>query len=435
MTGVRAAVAEYISEHRDEWSRILLSTYVLAQKDRIGQYGSEYRDGLPALWGHSYVRTYYTWANSPPPERALMEGGIATTHYVVKALGTLLHRAGAAWNKSILDEIADFFVVRTTPAGVGVLTMDPRGVPKIATHPRHTCYGYLIMVGLVDTPGAPPELNKLVEMCASTIVRPVAKDVLLREWIIESWPVGCIASYIASRDHIYNSPYARVWAPRERRCWPGVREKLLDALAQLSSTQLSLLGATKEKGRKGFDEHLPYWHPIKDAVELRLHSTLGCLSLVGKDLAARKAGRGRIEEIVRDVRRQLADDPEHSPRFSPDRPPSISAACAMLKLILGEWYEPAADDRALVFEVLDFIRTRWKDSELYQDYWTEFTAPLLQINEMFAGLDASGFVRRGERILSLLETTTEGARPHSGDEDGDLLDVLTRLTPVALGTP
>lgn len=436
MTDIRAAVAEYVSLHHEEWSRFLISTYILAQRDRIGQDGDEFRNGLPAIWGHSYVRTYYMWANSPPPERALMDGGVATSYYVVKALSSLLKRAGNVWKMSALNEITAFFVNRATPAGVGVLTMDPRGIPKIATHLRHTCYGYLIMAELAETPGAPAELKKLAEISAAALTRPLSRDELLREWILESWPIGGIASYIASRDHLYASSYNHVWAPRERRCWSGVREKMLDALAQLTSTQLSQIGATKEKGKKEFDEHMPFWHPIKDDVKLRLHSTLGCLSLVGKDLAKREFGRKRIEDIVKELRRQIINDQEGAPRFSPDSSASLSAACAMVKIVLSDWYEPTAEDKEFIFSLLDFIRLNWRDPDVYSDNWTEFTAPLLQLGELFTDLGAAELVQRGEQILSLLEVPSGDVDLASlSEKDKEIFNVLLKISPVALGLP
>ena len=60
MTDTRRAVAEYVSLHHEEWSRFLLSTYVLAQRDRIGQDGDEFRNGLPAIWGHQVVLLVWT---------------------------------------------------------------------------------------------------------------------------------------------------------------------------------------------------------------------------------------------------------------------------------------------------------------------------------------------------------------------------------------
>jgi hypothetical protein len=436
MTDTRRAVAEYVSLHHEEWSRFLLSTYVLAQRDRIGRDGDEFRNGLPAIWGHSYVRTYYMWANSPPPERALMDGGVATSYYVIKALSSLLQRASGVWRTAALNEIAAFFVSRTTPAGVGVLTMDPRGIPKIATHLRHTCYGYLIMAELAESPGAPAELRQQAEVSAAALAQPMSKDELLREWILESWPVGGIASYIASHDHLNTSSYSRVWSPREKRYWPGVRERMLDALAHLTSTQLSRIGATKEKGKKEFDEHMPFWHPIKEDEKLRLHSTIGCLSLVGKDLAKREFGRKRIEDTVKELRRQILTDQEHAPRFSPDSPPSLSAACAMLKMVLGGWYKPTAEDREFIFNVLDFIRLNWREPNVYSDYWTEFTAPILQLEGILDDPDAAGLVQRGELILSLLEMPAEDIDLSSlSESDSEMFKILLRIMPVALGLP
>ena len=436
MISVINEVANQIAQRREDWSGFLLSTYVLAHKDRIGHYGSEFRGGLPAIWGHSYVRTYYMWANTPPPARELMEGGIATTYYVVNSLGDLLQRAGTRWREPVLSEITTFFSERTKSEGVGVRTIDPRGYSQIMAHLRHTCFGYLIMADLASAPGAPAQLRKLVEISATALAKALSKDELLRVWVKESWPVGGIASYIAARDHLYASEYSYVWPERERRLWPDVRERMLDALAQLSSAQLSEIGATKEEGKRGFDEHYPYWHPIKDAAVLRLHSTLGCLSLVGKDLAAREICRKRIEDIVSHMRRQLETDKEHAPRFTPDGPPSISAACAMLKMILGNWYEPSEADREFIVKLIEFIGLRWKDPAVYTDYWTEFTAPLLRVSECFGGEEIPQFVLRGERILDLISLPVKDLEAdHVDESDKEVINVLDTITPSALGLP
>jgi hypothetical protein len=363
-----------------------------------------------------------------------MEGGIATTYYVVAALNSLLKRASVPWRGSVLDEITAFFERRTKSDGVGVLTMDARGMPKIATHLRHTCYGYLIMAELAGAAGAAAKLDELVKISAATLSQSMSKDELLGEWIIESWPIGGIASYVASRDRLYASPHAYVWPQREKRYWPDVRERMLDALAQISSAQLSRVGATKEKGKRELNEHMPFWHPIKDAEVLRLHSTLGCLSLVGRDIAAREIGRARIHQIVEEMRRQVSADHEQIPRFSPSAHPSISAACAMLKMALGPWYEPTSEDGEFIFKVLDFIRLHWREPAVYGDYWTEFTAPILQLEELIADLDITSLVQRGENILSLLEAPDEGVNTsHVGGDVTETCDVLRRIIPIALG--
>src|SRR5207244_1745562 len=104
MTSNKASIInEYFSDHQEGWSEFVLSTYVIAQRDRIGRYGIDSRDGLPALWGHSYVRTYYDWANTPPPNRECMEGGIATSYYVVNSLTEFLRESSATWESTVVD--------------------------------------------------------------------------------------------------------------------------------------------------------------------------------------------------------------------------------------------------------------------------------------------------------------------------------------------
>jgi hypothetical protein len=364
-----------------------------------------------------------------------MEGGIATTYYVVKALSQFHKKSDSAWEEAILKDIAKFFKCRIRPDGVGVLGMDAHGFPKIVTHLRHTCYGYLILADLLEVCGdGSEELRMLANKSADLLIDAFTADELLQEWIPESWPIGGIASYIAAREHLYNSKIGNKWPPHEKRCWPDVREAMLDALAELSSTHLSLLGAIREPGKRALSEHLPYWHPIKDAPILRLHSTLGCLSLVGKDIAKREFGQSRIREIVKDLRQQVLMDPQHAPRFCHDSSPSFAAACAMLKLVLGPWYEPTNEDREFVLYLLDFLRLRWKDPEVYTDYWTEFTAPILQIDELLSGLDTRALVRESEFFIEDAEPLELGSYGEpAGAREREFLSFLDRITPVALG--
>jgi len=83
--------------------------------------------------------------------------------------------------------------------------------------------------------------------------------------------------------------------------------------------------------------------------------------------------------------------------------------------------------------VLFRSRLRWRDREAYGDYWTEFTAPLLQLDEMFAGLDTGGLVRSGERLLDLFEASEGHAGAALGGEDGEAYEVLRRVRAPALG--
>lgn len=432
---LKTTIADYVAHNRADWHDVILSIYVLAQKDRIGNFGIEARQGLPALWGHSYVRTYNAWAGTPPPSRESMEGGIATTYYVVKALSHFHKKSEAIWREAIVKDIAKFFKSRIQRDGIGVSGMDGHGFPMIVRHLRHTCYGYLILADLVEACGdSSEELRMLASRSADLLINARSADELLQAWIPESWPIGGIASYIAAREHLYNSKMGNKWPPHQKRYWPDVREAMLDALAELSSTHLSLLGAIKEPGKRALSEHLPYWHPIKDAPILRLHSTLGCLSLVGKELAKREFGQSRIREIVKDLRQQVLMDPHHAPRFCHDSSPSFAAACAMLKLVLGPWYDPTKEDREFVFYLLDFLRLRWKDPEVYTDYWTEFTAPILEIDQLLSGLETRALVREAEIFIEGAENLELGLYgvPLSAHER-KFRSFLDRITPVALG--
>jgi hypothetical protein len=106
----------------------------------------------------------------------------------------------------------------------------------------------------------------------------------------------------------------------------------------------------------------------------------------------------------------------------------------MVKLVLGPWYEPTIEDHRLLFYLLDFIRLRWKDPEVYEDYWTEFTAPILQIDELLSGFDTKTIVREAESFIQ------DGGLINSRYEQRSLTDseqefsiALNRIRPVALG--
>lgn len=386
MNPVRYKVAERIKNKPDIWSNILISTYVLIQKDRIGQYGIEKREGVPGIWGHSYVKTYYNWVDNTPTDKVRMEGGIATSYYVLNALNKFYKKVNSKIDSKIIDDVVTFLEARTTSGGIGIQTTSYRGTPQVAANLRHTSFGYLIMseVESLD-PSASKKLANPIKNAIAIILNPLTPEDLLNSWLSESWPIGGIASYIASKDHIFKTRYNGSYL-EEKKIWKVVRKNLIESLAELNSLKLHFLSSPKPEFGSKFIEHYPFWHPIFDRPTLRLHSTLGCLKFVGKELSSTPQGQARIKKIVQLLKRLIFNKYKGAPRFSKDSPPSFSAASAMLTIILGEWYEPESEDFELINTLLSFMENNWSNPDVYQDYWSEFTAPLLAIDEIYIGL-------------------------------------------------
>lgn len=435
MSSVRSRVVRSISEKKEIWSQISVSNYILIQRDRIGKLGIEQREGIPGIWGHSYVRTYYNWIGAPPTKKVRMEGGIATSYYVLKSLKGYLSRLGVRFDPLILGEVATFLKERTTTAGIGIRTTTSRGTSKVDANLRHSCLGYLIMCELV--PFAFPakgELREAIHHVSSYILKPLSHEDLLNAWLSESWPIGGIASYIAARDHLFNTQYDKDWIQGEGRFWPAVRDRLLDALAGVSSERLYTLGLSRNADQKGFDEHMPFWHPIKSLSVLRLHSSLGCLSLVGQDIAKRSVGRNRIMGIVKALREQVLNSNDRAPRFAPESPPSFAAACAMLEMTLGSWYEPVEEDLEFILSLLSFMEHKWSNPDVYVDYWSEFAAPILNLEELHLALgkDIAFAAREADAILQEVTPEDERRRTKLSHQGLRTVSVLQRILPVAL---
>lgn len=428
----RQQIAAYFSDRRTEWADILISTYVLVQKDRIGYVGLSERRGVPGIWGHSYVRTYYNWVGKTPPDTSAQEGGIASSYYVIKALSAHRQLFEAELPKIALKETIDFFIARTKVSGVGIHALDVRGNPGIQTNLRHTCFGYLAMCELSALSEKNTKLEKAIVNAASSILKEVAFEELIEAWLSDSWPVGAIASYIAARDHLFNSPLGRQWAHDEGRIWPGVRKRLFDALIQLEGKRLEVLTSQNDTGMPMLVEHFPFWHPIYNLPVLRLHSTLGCLSLVGTGIADSAIGQGRIRSIVDELCCEVLDSADKAPRFAPSSPPSIAAAFAMLEILLGPWFNPSIEDLELIFSILSFVERNWRNPSVYQDYWTEFTAPLLSLPELSRGLNDKFFwaIERGHELMNSLDDYEQNPTiPNGNFED------LAKIIQVALGGP
>lgn len=442
MSNLRQMIISHISERKEIWTKLLTTTYILTQLDRIGQMGINERKGVPGLWGHSYVRTYYNWAGTPPSSAAQMEGGIATSYFVLKNLNRYLQRLDTKLAPNIRRDLSIFFINRTKPSGVGIQTTSLRSTQEVAVNLRHTCFGYLIMREIEPLDESRAEFVNAIKTAASFILRPISQDELIGSLIDESWPIGGIAAYIAAREHLFRSHYGRQWAVEEKRVWPGVKRRLIDAVIKLDSKRLNIisnsLGSKNQKDEEWLTEHFPFWHPINGLSVLRLHSTIGCISLIGRDLANKPAGQARIRNIIHDLRRQVLDSPDKAPRFASDStgPPSVAAACAMLEILLGPWIEPTAEDAELIFTILTFLENRWDDHSVYTDYWTEFTAPLLDLEELHMGLGShSGLAyTEGNKILD--EVNKHQSNAGSSSIESEVvpdLATLTKIIPIALG--
>jgi len=423
MNPVREYVRERVTRRRSAWSGFLALNYELVLRDRIGRVSEAASDGVPGIWGHSYVRTYYGWMKQRAPEAARLEGGIATTYYVVRSLLELWHRSGAPVPGDLLGEICAFFASRVEQdGGCGIYTVSHRGVPGVEVHLRHTCFAYLTLAELSRAATLPRAAREKLEATAEFIQKVRDPDALWRDWIEESWPIGALASYIAARDALYADG---MWTGRESRLWPGVRLRMLESLSEAHSLDIRVSHRRLTGTAQGGTEWWPYWEPIANAEFLRLHSTLGCLHLVGAELLETPRGADRIRTLVAQVRRE-ADSLATGPRFAQIHDPSLAAACALLQLLLGAWYSPVREDIPVVESVMSFIEENWDNPAVYHDFWTEFSAPLFTLDEMAPAMDAG---------LWNIEVADPVGRPEQDQDDRtrEFARIRESVAAVALG--
>jgi hypothetical protein len=373
-------------------------------KDHIGRSSA---DAVPGVWGHSFVRTFYDWVGVTPNSGVQREGGITSTFFVLRSLNSYLNRFHRRLPRKLLNELVTFFVLRSTPRGIGIETVDARGNRGVDPNLRHTCFGYMAMNELASAGADTSELGLALRTAAEYLLQPFSAEQLLDLWLNDSWPLGGIASYIAARDKLLAAPDCHPDLHEARRVWPGVRNRLVQGLIEIKSADVFRWRA---KHRGDGEEHYPLWHPIYGRPVLRLHSSNGCLSLVGRYVASELGGRDRIGQVVATVRGELLDMNDRAPRFAQGRPPSFAAASAMLELVLGEWYEPIPADMEFISALLGFLTSRWEDPSIYQDYWTEFTAPLLDIEEFHQALgpDLKLTVDEGEHAFTGCECARRG---------------------------
>lgn len=379
---IRQKVRQRIRENKDIWQRILLLQYTLTLLDRIGYYSASEREGVPGIWGHSYVNVYYDWIGSEPKKRVEMEGGIATTYFVLRSLRTFFDRIGQPIPSDIVSDIATFIKSRTDNEGaVGIIAIDPRGVKKIHANLRHSCFAYLIMSGIFPSKEQKGKQKSAMQRIARFILKKRSQSELVHEWIKESWPIGGLASYITAMNAIIENGHALGISEQHTQRTIASTNYLVELIATIKRQHLELMGLPLESRGNNNLEFYPFWHPIEGLPVLRIHSTLGCLQLVGKMLYKTESGSARIFEIIKAIRKEL-DEGKTEPRFAPDRPSSLSAAISMLAILLETWYEPNVKDLILIDGLLSFVEKKWSDPEIYQDYWSEFVVPLLELSDI-----------------------------------------------------
>jgi len=380
------------------------------------------------VWGYSYIRTFYNWVRSSPTESASMEGGIATSYYVIRALCQFYREAGVPLDPGLIRSIGAFFKARTNADGsIGIITVGDRGDERVMAHMRHTCFGYLIERELAELNRLDPELQGCHERTVGYLLKDVPHQVLVEAWMNESWPVGGIASYIAARDDLYASFPSR-WGRSAYRNWPEVKRRLVSGLTRLRSSHIANLTMNQGRLASHSGEYFPYWHPIKSQPVLRMHSSLGCVSLLRRSVGSDGDLDERLEGIIRELTSEIFAGGEPAPRFMEGGRPSIAAASAVLELSLcSESDDSSVSD--LVNNVISFIESKWDAPEVYHDYWSEFTAPLLGADAVLTSVDIGAVLRRATRVL-------DGVGEHDSVDDEtekELRSKIERLIPVALG--
>ena len=396
----RSSILAHIEEHAQGWVSVFSFLYALVLRDRIGHVKSDGgSDAVPGIWGHSFVRTYYRWIDKSADAAVQREGGITSTYFVLRALKGYLGRFHRELPQSLENDLATFFLERTKNSGIGIRTVDDRGNERVQTNLRHTCFGFMTMQELSVQGPRRDALERARERATQTLLRPMTREDLAECWLTDDqWPVGGIASYIAARDVLFASPKLCQRYEDERRVWPGVRDRLIDLLASISSADIA-----RERGGHTTSEHLPFWHPIGGLPTFRLHSTNGCLALLGRDLYAHARGRTRIHEIVAALRNEIRG----TPSFVSNGPASLTAAAAMLEIVLADWYEPTSADVEFTKGIMDFVLEYWSDTTVYGDFWTEFTAPLLNLDAFHSAI--------GSRLEAAIEAGVRLAQRPKGE--------------------
>lgn len=433
MSDADGTIVRLLKTHEESLMEALIVTYSVAHLDRIGALGIDVRDGVPGIWGHSYVNTYNRWAGTTPADKLRMEGGIATSYFVSNALCSLHSLTGAAMPPHVLREVYQFFQHRSDASGnFGIRRSSARGGDEIDVNLRHTCFSVLTLLALREATGAlPKELERRVHQSAKLIFAARSQEELLDRWFRESWPVGGIAAYVAARDRLLQTKYTSGLDSHARAAWAATRTPLLDALASIADHEIELVTSRLGLPRVGLSVHWPWWPPILNREVLRLHSTLGCLELVGTELAKRPTGVARIDAL----NRQLSDDLRRRgvPAFSDSSPGSIAAAIGILNLVLGDWQDTQDDTDGVREEVLEatlsYIAEMWSNPDAYVDYWSEFTVPLLSQRAIRDTVDLRFVVETGNaRINALL-----GGRstpPRNTPAESQRLDLLSALVGV-----
>ena len=429
-------VCKRVEKRKHLWERIVLLQYVLVLMDRIGKFGALQRDGVPGIWGHSYIRTYYEWVNSQPKSREEMEGGIATTYFVLRHMNRFVERAGCQRSMNISHDMQVFLASRTDRAGaVGIKSIDTKGINKIHVNLRHSCFAYLIMDELYPLATRTSLQERAMRDVARFIMESRSYYDLAHEWVSESWPVGGIAAFISAVSSVLANNHCSNLDGSLLCRVKGSILALSHLLAELRLKHLYALGMPVESKQKELHDSFPFWHPISGLDVLRIHSTLACLQLAGGVLIQSPCGGERLRLIKRELSADL-DQLNGVPRFSVDGPESISAAIAMLAILLENDNDDTQEGRHSVDMLLDFIESRWDLPIAYEDCWTEFTAPLLSMPSVLSSLNDGlcALVNEGgvvERILRCGETRVQTAT----DRASDVLVTARTLLPAALAYP
>ncbi|MCP4685456.1 MAG: hypothetical protein GY867_08400 [bacterium] len=311
----------------------------------------------------------------------------------------------------ILADLREFFNVRTTKAGIGVYGKDLRGAVKVQANLRHTCQGFLLAHEAVNRGIATPAFYAISKRAASIIAEPRTWDELLGAWFSESWPVGGVASYIVARDVIFRE-YVGDDLAAVARVWPQVRAELLNLLTLLPTMRIRELcvDAGQDLSSWPTADYYPWWDSIKGLPELRLHSTLGCLHLVGGEIGSTNAGSERLKMIISQLADEVGGTNANTVSFAPGGRASMAAACAMLDLLLTVssscGLSLTSSTRDLVGTLISYIEGSWDNPEHYHDYWSEFCVPLIANSTLLSAIAAGSDSKPAAQVAGLDGLTT-----------------------------
>jgi hypothetical protein len=364
-----------LEKNYDTWGNILKSHLILLIHDQIGDYGIIRReDKVKGIWGHSYVKTYFKWVDDPKARDPKIEGGIATSYFVLNSIKDILKQVESPLKDRMIENLFSFILKRVNTDGMGIAT-NKRGVYSLDVNLRHTSFGYLIINRLLELNCDAYQLIEYKSKLENILAQDFEPEFILKQIFSESWPVGGICAYLrALQELTYEG--ANTMSLKK---FDYILNNFYSNIAKMNSSDI-YTNRSLYINKSNFTEHFPYWHPIKNMNQLRLHSTLAAIELLGAGFIKNPNAIQRIKHIKEEICVDL--EKQKGFKFSINSKPSIAAAFSILKILSINIGESSNIEGKAIEKTLDFIETNWDNSNVYHDYWSEFNAQIFTIDGM-----------------------------------------------------